>query len=101
VVVVLVDPVVLVTEVDVLAGVVGPDEHPAMTTAMTTADRMAADLINIVLAGVTGGVTLPLLPSAGSGGGCPVARWSTKERSTQKGMMRDERHPERHPPKPE
>ena len=73
-VVVLVDPVVLVTEVDVLACGVGPDEHPAMTMAMTTANRTAADLLTMVLAGVTVDVTPPLLPPAGSGGGCPNAR---------------------------
>jgi hypothetical protein len=53
----------LVTEVDVLAWVAGPDEHPAMTTAITTADKVAVDLTNNVLVGFTVAVTHPLLSS--------------------------------------
>ena len=44
-----------------------------MTMAMTAADRTAADLINLAVAGLTADVTalLLLLSPAGSGGGLP------------------------------
>ena len=97
-----VDRVVRVTEVDVLACGAGSDEHPAMTMAMTAADRTAADLINLAVAGLTADVTalLLLLSPAGSGGGCPNTPCSAEERSGQKERIRGQCHPERHPPMP-
>jgi hypothetical protein len=70
------DPVVLVTELDVLPLVAGPDEHPAATTAIATADMAATDLRSFALGGVIARVTFPLLSSAALGGGRPIAPWS-------------------------
>ena len=77
-VVVALDPVGLVTELDVLGWVVGPDEHPAATTAIATADMTATDLLNLDVGGVTARVTLPLLSPAASVDDRPIAPWSAE-----------------------
>ena len=53
------------------------------------------------MVGLTVGVTLPLLSSAGSAGRSPNAGWSPTSRALQKWIMREQRHPERHPPMPD
>jgi hypothetical protein len=94
--------VVVLAELEVPGWVGEPEEHPAIVAAAVTAAIPASVLLKVVMVRLTVGVTLPLLSSVGSVGKCRSAGGSLRVRALpQDWMMNGQRHPERHPPRPD
>jgi hypothetical protein len=96
------DVVVVLAELEVPGCVGEPEEHPAMVAVAATAATPASVFLNVVMVRLAVGVTFPLLSSVGSVGKCRIAGGLPNVRALpQNWMMNGQRHPERHPPRPD